>query len=115
MLDIDIIRRHAQFGANDLGKGCLVSLALRLHTNTGQNLARGMDAYLTAIEHLNTRDIEVLARSSPDDLGEGRDANAHQFTTRTLFGLLATQPFVVYILHRQQQSALVVPAIVCPV
>src|SRR5438105_13464174 len=111
MLNIDIIRRHAQFGANDLGKGCLVSLALRLHSNTGQNLARGMDANLTAIEHLNTRDIEVLARPGADDLGEGRDANTHQFTTRTLLSLLAAQPFVVYVLHCQLQSTLIVPAI----
>ena len=115
MLDIDIIRRHAQFSGNDLGKGRFMSLSLRLHSNSGQYLARGMNANLTTIDHLNACDIKVLARTSTDDLGEGRDANAHQLTTCTLFGLLAAQSFVVYVLHCQLQSALIVAAIVRPV
>ncbi len=70
MLNIDIIRRHTQFGGDDLRKGRLVSLALRLHTYAGQRFAGRMHANLAAIEHLNASDIEMLARPGTNNLGE---------------------------------------------
>src|SRR6266849_499334 len=115
MLDIHIIGRHAQFCGDDLGKGRLMPLTLRLHTYTREYLARGMDANLTAIEHLSTCDVEVLAGTSTHYFSKGRDADAHQFTTCPLFGLFAAEPFVVHILHRQAQCGLIIATIVGPV
>ena len=65
-----------------------MSLSLCLHSNAGEYLAGGMNANLTAIEHLDTGNIEMLPRTSTDDLGKGRDTNAHQFASGTLLRLL---------------------------
>src|SRR5260370_24453943 len=92
-----------------------MSLALGLHTDTGEDLAGRMDANLTAIEHLNTDDIEVFAGTGANDLGKARDADTHQLTARPLFGLFTAQPFVIYVLHRQAQCGFIVPAVGRPV
>jgi hypothetical protein len=42
-----------------------MSLTLRLGTKASNDLAGGMDADLTAIEHLQAENIEVLRLSSP--------------------------------------------------
>ncbi len=47
-----------------------MSLALSLHTNASQCLARRMHANLAAIEHLNASDIEMLAGACADNLRE---------------------------------------------
>src|SRR2546421_706833 len=99
MLDINIVGGHTQLSSDDLSKGCLVSLTLRLYTDTRKSLAGRMDANFAAIEHLNACNVEVFARASAHNLGKGRDANAHQFATRTLLSLLPTQPFIVHVLH----------------
>src|SRR5260221_430047 len=115
MLDIDIVRRHPEFCGDDLRKGRFMSLPLRLHADAGENLAGGMDANLAAIEHLNACNVEMFVGASAHDLRKGGDADAHQFTTRTLFGLLAAQPLVVYILHGQPECSFIVATIKCPV
>src|SRR2546421_5406686 len=92
-----------------------MSLALRLHTDTGEDLAGRMDTNLAAIEHLNAGDIEVFAGTGANDLGKARDADTHQLTACPFFGLLTAQPFVIYILHRQAQRGFIVPAVVRPV
>src|SRR5579884_489852 len=101
MLDIDIVRRHTKFGGDDLREGRFVPLALRLHADAGQRFAGRMHANLAAIEHLNARDIKMLARAGPNDFGETGDADAHQLTTGALLRLFAAQSLVIYILHRQ--------------
>ena len=90
MLDINIVWRHTQFGSDNLRKGRFMPLPLRLHPNTCQRFARRVNSNLTAIEHLNTCDIEVLPRTSSDNLGEARDTDSHQFSSRPLLSLLAT-------------------------
>src|SRR5579885_1572867 len=58
MLDIHIIRRHAEFGGYYLGEGGFMALPLRLHADTRQHFTRWMHSNLAAIKHLNACNIE---------------------------------------------------------
>ena len=78
-----------------------MSLPLRLYTDACENLARWMDAYFAAVEHLDASNIKMFPRASAHNLSKAGDTNPHQFSPGTLFGLFSTQPFVVNVLHRQ--------------
>ena len=60
--------------------GGLVALPLRLGAEAGGRLAGGMDPDLARVEHLEAEDVEGPGRPGADDLGEARDADAHQPT-----------------------------------
>src|SRR5260370_40584451 len=92
-----------------------MSLTLRLHANARQDLTRGVHPNLAAIKHLDTSYIEVFARARADDLGEARDADAHQFTPCPSLCLLAAHPLVVYILHGQPECSFLRATIACAV
>src|SRR5439155_6194795 len=92
----------------------LVPLALRLGAEPRHRLAGGMDADLAGIEHLQAQDVELLARSRPDDLGEAGDADAHQLAPGPLLRLLLAQRLVTGDVHRLAQRRRVVPAVVLP-
>ena len=83
--------RDAQLLGDDLGVRRLVALALRLGAEAGDRLAGRMDADLARVEHLDAEDVEVVRRAGADDLGEARDADAHQLAARALLGLLLAQ------------------------
>ena len=69
-LDLDMSSRNSQFFSKDLGVGCFVPLALRFGPETGNRLASGMDSQLTAVEHLDSQNIEILGRSCTYDFSE---------------------------------------------
>src|SRR5215510_9486651 len=87
LLYLDVSHRDPQLLGEDLGVGRLVPLALRFCAKARHHLACGMDADLATIEHFNSQDIEVFGRTSPDDLGEARNPNAHQLTPLPLGSL----------------------------
>ena len=70
MLDIDIVWRHTQFGSDNLRKGRFMSLPLRLYANACQDFSGRMHTNLAAIKHLKASDIEVLSRTSANNLSE---------------------------------------------
>ena len=92
-----------------------MAVSLVLYPNTRQRFAGRMNADLAAIEHLDAHNIEMLARTSADNLRKGGDADAHEFTACPLFCLFAAQSFVAYILHCQPQRTFIVATIVGPV
>jgi hypothetical protein len=47
-----------------------------------------MHADLARVEHLEAEDVEVLRRSGADDLGEARDADAHELAVLAFLLLL---------------------------
>ena len=70
LLDLDMSSRNSQFCSKDLGVGCFVPLALRFGPETGNRLASGMDSQLTAVEHLDSQNIEILGRSCSYDFSK---------------------------------------------
>jgi hypothetical protein len=80
---------------DDLGEGRLVALALGLDADPRDHLAGRVDPDLARVEHLDAQDVEVVRRPGADDLGEARDADAHQLAAGALLGLLLAQPVVV--------------------
>src|SRR5439155_18830486 len=104
----------AQLLGEDLSVGRLVTLPLRLGAEPRDGLARGMNPDLARVEHLQPEDVEVLRRPGADDLGEARDPDAHELTARALLLLLLAQPTVVDLLHRLQERALIIAAVVLP-
>ena len=81
-----------------------MALALRFVPGAHDARARRMDADLGAVEHLDAEDVEVLPRPGAHDLGEGRDADAHQLASRALLGLLFQQRVVADRLERLLRS-----------
>ena len=67
---MDMSGRNSQFFSKDLGVGCFVPLALRFGPETGNRLASGMDSQLTAVEHLDSQNIEILGRSCSYDFSK---------------------------------------------
>ena len=67
-----------ELGGDDLRVGRLVALALRLGAEPADAAAGRMDADLGGIEHRDAEDVAVARRAGADDLGEERDADAHQ-------------------------------------
>jgi hypothetical protein len=100
LLDLDILDRQAELLGQDLGKRGLVALALALHADPRDRRAGGVDTHLAAIEHLEAQDVEGVRGTSADDLGERRDADAHQLALSALLGLLLAQLPVADPLHR---------------
>src|SRR5262249_59050843 len=92
----------------------LVALALRLRPEARDSLARGMHADLAAVEHLQAENVEVLGRARADDLGEARDADAHELAALAHLGLLPAQLRVADRVHRLLERAAVVAAVVLP-
>jgi len=91
-----------------------VTLALRLRAKAGDGLARGMDAQLAAVEHLDAEDVEVPRGARPHDLREAADADAHQLAPGAPLGLLAAQLLVADQVHRLAQRGRVVATVVLP-
>src|SRR5690606_1420731 len=88
LLDGHVIHGDAQLFGHDLRVGRLVALALALGAEARDRLARRVDADLARVEHLEAQDVEVLRWPGADDLGEARDADAHQLAARALLRLL---------------------------
>ena len=76
--------------------------------------ARRVDADVAAVEERNPEDVADLVRPRADDLGEGRDADAHQLALRALLRLLAAKPLVVDRLQHLLQCRVIVSAIERP-
>ena len=114
LLHLDVSHRDPQLLSKDLGVGRLVPLPLRFRAKARHHLARGMDADLATIEHFNSQDIEVLGRTSPDDLGEARNPNAHQLAPLPLGGLLPAQLSIPDLVHGEIEGPSIVAAIVFP-
>ncbi len=79
-----------------------------------EDLARRVDPDLARIEHLQAEDVELVRRAGADDLGERRDADAHQLAALALLLLLAPQVVVADELHRQLEGRRVVARVVLP-
>src|SRR5258706_14522797 len=100
VLDGDVLDRQPQLFGHDLREGGLVALPLGLHANAHDGRASWMDADLGAIEHLDAQDVEGMRGAGADDLGQGRDTDAHQLATGALLRLLAAQLLVADLVHR---------------
>src|SRR5262249_40613964 len=112
--DLNISHRDPQLLGEDLSVGRLVPLPLRFRPEARNNLARGMDRDLATIEHLDAQDIEVLGRTSPDDLREARNTYAHQLAPLPLFGLFPSQCGVADLVHGEIEGTTIVAAVVFP-
>src|SRR5262249_11159500 len=113
-LDLHRRRRDAELLGDDLRVGRLVPLPLRLGAEARDRLPRRLDAYFRRIEHLDAEDVEVLGRPGADDLGEARDADAHELAAGALLRLLLAQRRVVDDAHRLVERGVVVAAVVGP-
>src|SRR5262249_19025202 len=114
LLDLHVRGRDAKLLRDDLRGGGLVALTLRLGAEAGDRLAGGVHADLRRIEHLDAEDVELLRRPGTDDLGEARNADAHQFAPGALLRLLLAQAGVVDQLNRLPERRRVVAAVVLP-
>src|SRR5712692_7208012 len=114
LLHLHVRGGNAQFFGDDLGVGRLVPLPLALGAEARDRLAGRVHAYLGRVEHLDAEDVEVPRRTGADDLGEARNANAHQLAFLALFGLLAAQCIVADDVHRFLQRHAVIAAVVLP-
>ena len=93
LLDGDVVGDEPELGRDDLGVGGFVALALRLGAEARDHTAGGMNADLGGVEHRDAEDVAVARRPGTDDLGEERNADAHQLpgfaaSERLLLGLL---------------------------
>src|SRR5258706_15391293 len=100
VLDGDVLDRQPQLFGHDLREGGLVALSLGLYADAHDGRAGWVDADLGAIEHLDAQDVEGVRGAGADDLGEGRDTDAHQLATGALLRLLAAQLLVADLVHR---------------
>src|SRR5690242_8533989 len=114
VLDGDVLDGQAQLFGDDLGEGGLVALALGLHADAHDGRAGGVDADLSAVEHLDAQDVEGIRGAGADDLGEGGDADAHQLAAGALLGLLAAQRGVADLVERFLERGGVVAGVVFP-
>src|SRR6185369_4223162 len=94
-LDLDVLGGDAELFGENLCVRRLVALALGFRAEPRDGLARGMHADLARVEHLEAEDVEVLRRPGADDLGEARDADAHELAARALLRLLLAQPAII--------------------
>src|SRR5260370_7242780 len=86
-LDHDVVGWDADLGRDDLRPGGFVALALALGAHPRYPGAGRMHADFAGIEHRDAEDVAILRRAGADDLGEERDADAHD-----LAGLAALEP-----------------------
>src|SRR5262249_56706222 len=112
LLDFDVRRRDAELLGDDLCVGRLVSLTLRLGAEPRGGLPGRVDADLARVEHLDAEDVELLRRPGADDLGEARDADAHQLAAVALLRLLLSEAGIADLVHRLAQRAGIVAAVV---
>src|SRR6267378_5071606 len=106
-LTVNVPGWNAQLLGDDLRVRGLVPLALRLGAEPRHRLARGMDPDLAGVEHLQAEDVELLARPRPDDLGEARDADAHQLADRKSTRLNSSHveiSYAVFCLKKKKQK-----------
>src|SRR5262249_39369186 len=66
------------------------------------------------VEHLQAQDVEGFGWPGPDDLGEGRNADAHQLAAGSFLGLLAAQVLVADHVHGFAERPAIVAAVVVP-
>ena len=71
-------------------KGRRVALPLADRAEPCNRGPRRVNANFAAIEHTKPEDVAVLYRTCTDDLGEERQANAHQLAGFTRFEVLDT-------------------------
>ena len=114
LLDLDQLGRDADLGRQDLGVGGLVRLALALGAEPRDRAAGGMDPDLAGIEHADAQDVAVAGRPGADDLGEERDADAHQLAPRPLLRLLPAQALVADGGHGLAHGRRIVAGVVLP-
>src|SRR6185503_14150366 len=112
--DLHVRGGNAELLRDDLRVRRLVSLPLRLRTETRDGLSRRMNADLSRVEHLEAENVEGVRGAGADRFGEARDANAHELTACTLLRLLSAQIPVTDLPHRQLEGGLIVPAVVAP-
>ena len=108
LFDGDIGDRDPELLRDDLPERRLMPLALRLHADPDHDLAGWVHANLGGVEHLDAEDVEVLRGAGADDLGEGRDADAHELSALALLGLFLAQFGVADLVHRELERAAVV-------
>ena len=113
-LDLDLLRRQAQLGRDDLRVRRRVALPLAHRAETRDRAAGGIDADVAAVEQADTENVADLGRAGADDLGEGRDADAHQLAVGALLRLLAAQAVVVDRLQHFRQRGVIVAAVERP-
>jgi hypothetical protein len=77
--------RNSQLLSDDLRIGSLMPLSLALGSHAAHGLARGMNANLAAVEHLDAGDVEGMGRPGADSFHEAGNTDAHQLA---LFALL---------------------------
>src|SRR6516225_11192033 len=109
-----MVHRDAQFLRENLRVGGLMTLSLRLGPKAGNDFARGVNADLGAIEHLDAQNVEVFRWAGAHDLGEARDANSHKLASFAPLDLLLAQRSVTDLLHGLTQGPAVVTAVVLP-
>ena len=68
-----------------------MSLSLALGSHAANRFARGMDADLGAVKHLNAQNVKGMRRTRADDFREAGNADAHQLALFAFFLLLFAQ------------------------
>ena len=86
---VDVVGWDSGDLRDDLRKGRLVSLTLRLDRDPYHGLARRVDPQLSTVGHPEAEDVHVLARASANTFGEEAEADPHQLAPLALLGLFA--------------------------
>src|SRR4030095_5972648 len=87
---------------------------LRLGAEARDGLAGRVHADLAGVEHLEAKDVEMLGGAGAHDLGEARDADAHELAPLALLLLLALEPGIADGVHGLLEGARIVAAVVLP-
>ncbi len=109
---LDVGDGYAQLLGHDLGERGLVALALALHAELEDRLARRVHAQLGRVDHLQSGDVVGLGRTGPHGLGEMSDADPDEpafFAGRQLLG---SQLLVADLVERLAQGGRVVTRVV---
>src|SRR4030095_10194877 len=114
LLDLNLVRREAQFGRDDLRVGGGMALALTHRAEPRDGAAGRIDADVAAVEQADPEDVARLVRSGADDLGEGRDADPHQFALLAFLRLLLAQSLVIDGLEHLVERRMIVAAVERP-
>src|SRR5215208_5385018 len=114
VMDVHVLRGDPQLAGDDLGEGGLVSLSLALHPDLQDGLTRRVDTQFGAVEHLEAGYVALLLGTRAHDLGEGRDADAHDPALLASLFLLLQERRVVGDPERLIQGCVVVTPVVGP-
>src|SRR5262245_51080177 len=109
-----MIHRDSQFLRENLRVGGLMTLSLGLGPTSCDDFSCGVNADLSAIEHFDAQDVEVLRRTGAYDLGEAGDTDSHQLASFPLLDLLRAERKVADLFHGFCQSSAIVTAVVLP-